>query len=474
MDMGQLVPVGWTEVLPHDTFDHSTSALIRMSPMLAPVMHPIQVRIHHFFVPMRLVWPDFPDFITGENPAAVPPVAGMDGSDRTLIDGYFGVPDTVTGGSLNATLRRAYNLIWNEYYRDQDLQSEVGPDDGSLKRVCWERDYFTTARTSPQKGAAVTIPLTGTAPVLGIGKDTATFVSGPLTLRESDGSSRQYATSSDFESTGADRVFRVEEDPNNPGFPYIRADLSAATAVSIDDLREAFALQRFQEARARYGSRYTEYLRYLGVRNPSDARLQRPEYLGGGKQTLAISEVLQTAESATGAGVGDLKGHGIAALRTNRYRRYFDEHGYVMSLASVRPKTVYMNGIPRQLLRGVDFYETNLGEEIGYFQKEFEHIGHQAVSEAEVWGDANGGIWGYQDKYQEYRRNHSRVCGDFRTNLDHWHLARSTPGPTYLNSNFVECNPEDDRIFAVPSEPGLWCMFNHSLRARRIVSRFGR
>ena len=222
-------------------------------------------------------------------------------------------------------------------------------------------------------------------------------------------------------------------------------------------------MQRYEEARARFGSRYTEYLRYLGVRS-SDARLQRPEYLGGGVQTLQFSEVLQTAEGTDP--VGDLKGHGIAAMRSNRYRRFFEEHGIILSLMSVRPKSVY--------LQSIDRYWTKTAKE-EFWQKEFQFIGQQAIKNKEVDVSISNpdSAFGWQDRYDEYRRRFSTVSGEFRTSLlNYWHFARDLGSGAALNGAFVTCNPTE-RTFAVPSQDVLYVMAHHSIQARRLVAKSG-
>ena len=200
----------------------------------------------------------------------------------------------------------------------------------------------------------------------------------------------------------------------------IFADLSSVTGVDINTVRQAFALQRFEEARARYGSRYTEYLRYLGVRS-SDARLQRPEYLGGGRQTIQFSEVLQTSATSGSNPLGDLGGHGITAMRSNRFRRFFEEHGIVMTLMSVRPRTIYANPVARQFMRGLALAGMS-GTKEDYWQRELQHIGQQEVNGLEVDVSAGNTSFGFQDRYDEYRRLESSVAGQFRTTLADWIL----------------------------------------------------
>lgn len=233
--------------------------------------------------------------------------------------------------------------------------------------------------------------------------------------------------------------------------------------MSINDLREALAIQRFEEARARYGSRYVEYLRYLGVRS-SDARLNRPEYLGGGKQTIQFSEVLQTAEGTSP--VGTLRGHGISAMRSRRFRRFFEEHGYVIGLMSVKPRTMYMQGLARTWNRRV---------KEDFFQRELQHIGQQEVLNKEVYAAhaTPDGVFGYQDRYDEYRRMESSVAGEFKANtLNFWHFAREFSSDPALNATFVKSVPTE-RTFASAATDVLYVMAMHSLQARRQVSRSG-
>lgn len=492
-DMGELVPCGLVEVLPGDTFQHSSSALVRVSPLLAPVMHPVQVRIHHFFVPHRLVWNDWENFITGGpdgmNASAFPTVT-MSYTNPTTGTGivgqlgdYLGVPTGINNLEASALPFRAYALIFNELYRDQDLVTALtvdltdGPDTTTnklLQNVAWEKDYFTSARPWTQKGPEVTIPLQGDAPILGIGKLDSTWGGAAGPLYDSSGANPTYTNARPIDSGAAGTTFYVErattpQMPSGEYWPNIRADLSAVTAANINDLRLAFALQRYEEARARYGSRYTEYLRYLGVRS-SDARLQRPEYLGGGKQTIQFSEVLQTSPTEDGddtVGVGNLKGHGIGALRSNRYRRFFEEHGYVVTLFSVRPRTMYVQGIARTW---------NRRTKEDFWQRELQHIGQQEILNKELFAPhaTPNGTFGYQDRYDEYRRAESYVSGEFRTTaLDFWHMARLFASTPALNSSFVTSNPTK-RINAVQTEDSLWVMVNHSLQARRQVAGSGR
>jgi len=478
-DMGELVPVGVTEVLPGDTIQHSTSLLLRVSPLMAPVMHPVAVRVHHWFVPYRILWDDFEDFITGgpdgNNQSIFPQVDLGAGITEGSLGDYFGIPIGAPG-KVSALPYRAYSMIWNEFYRDQDLQAEleISTESGldaitnqQMQHVAWEKDYFTSARPWTQKGPDVVLPLGTNAPVKGIGLNANhAFQAGAETWRETGGSTWTQP-SKRVTSADAANIFAIKEDPDRVGFPGIFADLTEAAAANVNDLRLAMALQRYQEARARWGSRYTEYLRYLGVRS-SDARLQRPEYLGGGKQIIQFSEVLQTANTTDGddtEGVGNLRGHGISAMRSNRYRRFFEEHGVVISLLSVRPKTMYSQGIHRSWMRRT---------KEDFFQRELQHIGQQEIYNAEVYAAAAEptGVFGYQDRYDEYRRAESTISGEFRSLLDFWHYGRVFANEPVLNGDFIKSVPTK-RTNAVQTNDVLWIMANHSIQARRMIAKSG-
>lgn len=490
--MGYVLPVGLVEVLPGDSFRHATSVFMRLAPMLAPVMHPVTVRIHHWFIPTRLLWDDFEDFITGgptntdvsEFPTVTAPSGGF--AVGSLAD-HLGLPPKIDGIEVSALPFRAYNLVYNEWYRDQDLETEKalslesGPDTTTatnLLRCDWERDYFTTARPWPQKGPDVSVPVTGSIegqiPVVPReARISPTFLmdgyslgeKGQIIVRNSNSAGDKTLS---VNVTGSEnpnwQVHHLKW--NDPGLVAQGGTSVTTGVVNVNSLREAFALQRFAEHRAMYGSRYVEYLRYLGIK-ASDARLQRPEYLGGGKQTIQFSEVLQTAEGTDP--VGTLRGHGIAAMRSNRYRRFFEEHGFVLSIMLVRPKAIYMQGIPRSWLRRV---------REDFFQTELQHIGQQEVYTKELYGAAPDGengdlkVFGYQNRYDEYRGHESYVCGEFRDILDYWHLARSFGNEPVLNADFISATPSE-RIFAAQQNDQLYCMINHSLQARRLMSKFG-
>lgn len=479
-DMGQLLPVGLVEVLPGDSFQHGTSMLVRASPLATPPMHPVNIKVHHWYIPHRLVWSDFENFITG----------GPDGMDNStfptiampnpVVEGsladYLGVPAGAYGAGavgVSALPFRAYAMVVNEWYRDQDLQAALAISKASgvdittstaLFNVAWEKDRFTTARPWEQKGPTVTLPIGGSAPVTGAA--TVTEVFGPASAgRGSLNLNLASTAQAGALFAGSPGAGTGSEFGELRGVISGTADLSSATAASVNAVRQAFALQRFAEARARYGSRFTEYLRFLGVRS-SDARLQRPEYLGGGRNPLQFSEVLQTAQTAADAdGVGQLYGHGIGSVRSNRYRRFFEEHGYVLSCAYVLPKTMYPDGLHATW---------NRREKEDFWQRELEHIGQVAIKAKEVYarGATPEVTFGFQDRYDDYRHMESSVHGEFRTLLNDWHFARLFAGQPTLNSSFITSDPAK-RPFQAQSNDVLLFLAHHQLVARRIISRTG-
>jgi len=484
MDLGEIIPLNVVEVLPGDTFQKATSALLRCSPLLAPVMHKVNVDIYDFFVPNRLVWDDWEDFITG----------GEDGTDSSVyptittpastgfavgsLADYLGVPPGVASREVSALPFRGYALIFNEWFRDQDLVTPLvidttsGPDTTTsvaLQNAAWPKDYFTSARPWEAKGPEITIPLGTSAPVLGIGVTSGGASSTGVAGFGSNAASDALLQSGDatFRTGASDEIIVAGTGAagaiGSSNRPNIFADLTGVSAITLNALREAAALQRMQEARARYGSRYSEYLRYLGIRY-SDSRLQRPEFLGGGRDVVQFSEVLQTGPGDDP--VGDLKGHGISGMRSRRWRRTFEEHGYMFTFIVVRPKSIYADGLERTWNRR--FKED-------FWQPELQFIGQQAILNKEVdFSHATPeGVFGYQDRYDDYRSAWSRIAGDFRTTLDFWHFARIFGSSPALNETFIKCVPSEEP-FAVPSEDVLYITANHSIQARRLVVPVGK
>uniref|UniRef100_A0AAU8B6T3 Major capsid protein n=1 Tax=Dulem virus 79 TaxID=3145790 RepID=A0AAU8B6T3_9VIRU len=480
MKMGFLCPVGITEVLPGDTIQQATSALIRVTPLVAPVMHPCHCRIDHWYVPIRLIWDDFENFITGGPDgldASVYPTITGNFAQGSLAD-HLGVPVGVDNLEVSALPFRAYDLIWNEWYRNQDTTDPVvistasGKDtttSTTLLAKAWAKDYFTTAAPWPQKGPAVSVPVNLTAAGEPTITATTTITGSGIPQFTPSG----YGTNALHCSPNGTNVTWSAENVNS-ALNWVNPALTANTtidfksgnpelgSVDINQLREAFALQRFEEHRALYGSRYTEYLRYLGIR-ASDARLQRPEYLGGSRSTIQFSEVLQTAEGVDP--VGTMRGHGISAMRTRRYRRFIEEHGLIITTMSVMPISIYQQGLPRMWNRRV---------KEDFWQKELEHIGEQEVLNKELYAasDSPDDVFGYQDRYDEYRSHQSFVSGEFRKLLNYWHFAREFSNQPTISTDFIYGAPTN-RPFAEQTQDQLYCMINHSIQARRLVSRRG-
>lgn len=482
-NMGELIPILCEEVVPGDTFKMRTEVMLRLAPMLAPMMHRVNVYTHFFFVPNRLLWNNWEDFITGGENGTANPIhpfmyASWIGTSQRRLADYLGV-STQTGGSyginpINSLPFRAYQLIYDEYYRDQTLQPAIDINKGDagsaaealyllpLRQRCWEKDYFTSALPWTQRGGEVSLPLDGDADIVFDGTHPAS-VEDYLGNQSANGSVSINAGRME-DSSSEDIVFDVAASHH--------ADLSTVTdAISINELRRATRLQRWLERNARAGSRYIEQiLSHFGVKS-SDSRLQRPEYLGGGKSPVVVSEVLQTSQTeVTGTAQGNMAGHGISVGNSHQFKSYFEEHGIVMGIISVLPRTTYQQGMRRMFFRSDKF---------DYYWPEFAHLGEQPVYEGELYADdydplTMKNVWGYQSRYSEYKFVPSSVHGDFKSSLNYWHMGRNFSSLPNLNSDFVESDPTH-RVFAVtdPDEHKLWIQVYNDLKAIRPMPIFG-
>ncbi|AJK28230.1 putative major capsid protein [Eel River basin pequenovirus] len=461
-EIGQLLPIGLIPVLPGDVVGGQTNLLTRVTPLAAPVFHRVDVEVRHVYASNRILWndndgTDWEEFITGGedgmNADTVPTIANT-ATAGDLLD-KFCLP-RVASVNINALPVRMYNFIWNEMFRDQDLQTTKRLlTDVTVAKVNWAGDYLTNARPFSSKGPAVSIPVGTSAPI-----KTAAAVSGGNPSIYTTDDNTQRILSSGGANVGLGSVDASSQD--------MYADLNAATGADPIAFRRAWGIQRFMEHSAEYGSRYPEKMRALGSRYKG--LMERPQVIGGGRSTMNFSEVLQTANDASDRayGVGDMYGHGIDAQRTNKYAFRVDEHGYIMTLMFVRPKAMYQNGIPREWLRTdrEDFHDPYL-----------EDIGMQEVWLNEIYADSantKANVFGYAPRYDEYRGQLSCIGGDFRSTLDHWHLARKFATAPTLNSAFKEMDGDDTemkRIFNEQSNDSLWFAANNSVVVHRNISK---
>lgn len=575
-DIGQLVPVDCREVLPNDTLKVSSMLFARMQPMLAPIMHPLKVIFQHWYMPSRLLWQPVPvlnesktdidilggfeEFYTSggidtEYPAFPTITLTKEDCKAGSLANHLGIPLVSEGVEVNAMPFRMYNIIFNERYRDEDIEPELNVYLGAgndtvtprnLLSPCWHRDYFTTARLSTQRGARVNVPVsTFESPVAK--KYNKTFridsISVSINNGKYDGITRTYQRSDNCEyfefhitnslfstfsgksftfakgnfsywkwsgnkvyfkySGSADNYLVVQSDKLkgiSPLYlntditvlvtadkeivtdeqPVSSIDISAGSSVSalvsiavntpqsyisIQDLATASHLQKLKEKSLKYGNRYEERIQLEFGTRPADSRIDRPQYLGGSQQTFQISEVLQTAE-AQNSGVGTMRGHGTSFGRGNRYRFRFPEHGYVMTLMSIRPLALYADSMDRMWLRKTptDFYLPDLANAGGF----------QEVWQQEIYGSksAEKVVFGYQGRYDDYRFKSNRVSGDFVDTLDYWHLARKFSAPPVMNTTFLRLASGDfKRVFnSTDTNYGsILCMIKNNVKAYRPI-----
>ncbi len=459
-DSGLLIPFFVDEALPGDTFSLSLSAFARLSTPLKPVMDNMFLETFFFFVPNRLIWTNWERF-NGEqrDPAdttdyLVPQInLGTDVIGEGELEDYFGLPTEIQNLSFNALHNRAYALIWNEWFRDENLQNSLNDyiDDGpdphnifALQRRGKRKDYFTSCLPFPQKGPAVEIPVGGLAPVESTGAGIPTF--------GNTGTFGELQTSIGSPQTAYINTTNAVDTPLEWGETALVADLAQATGVTINALRESFQIQRLFERDARGGTRYIEIIKsHFGVTSP-DSRLQRPEYLGGGSSQVNMTIVPNTTSVDSNSNPqGNLAAYGTVSTSGHGFSKSFTEHGVIIGMLSVRADITYQQGLDRMFSRQTRY---------DFFWPAFAGLGEQEVLNKEIFADgtvADDAIFGYQERYAEYRFKQSKVTGQFRStfaqSLDLWHLAQDFANLPTLSPQFIEDNPPIDRIVAVPSEP---------------------
>ena len=485
--LGELVPTYLEEVLPGDQFRVKTESLVRFAPMLAPVMHRVDVFMHYFFIPNRIIWSEWEDFISGDRDGditGVPitfPTVNANGSwastagDNKLAD-YLGLPIQELGNNLTPAFPvsqlpfRAYQQVYNDYYRDPNLEEEVDFSTYTnfiqLRNRKWEKDYLTSALPFVQRGVAAGVPIDINY------------------LPQSNIFNSNGNTPSSSRPIGTDPNGKLGYDSSSLNGTFVNQarieNLESSLDFQINELRKASALQRWLEKQALGGYRYIETIySHFGVKS-SDRRLQRAEYLGGGKTPVLISEVLNTSATTydnTEMPQGTMTGHGISAGESISFQTSIEEHGYIMGIMSIMPKPVYMNGVHRHWLRNDKF---------DYYWPELANLGEQEVKDVEVMvtdnAVTNDSTFGYQQRYAEYKYGRSTVHGDFRNTLDYWHMARvfakdgNGDGPD-LNAAFMDCDHFDDSIsnvFAVDDVQvdTCWVQLYHDVKARRPMPYF--
>lgn len=541
LDSGYLIPFFVDEVLPGDTFKLRVNAFVRMNTLIAPFMDNVFMDTFFFFVPTRLVWDNWQRFCGEQkNPGdptdfLIPSLSGTNTFANGSIFDYMGLPTGVAldpaNTPINALPFRAYNLIYNEWFRDENLIDSIpvlttdGPDPISnytLRKRAKRHDYFTSALPWPQKGPSVDIGLTGNAPVVGFDSSHSwNFTNDPRLFNISNGWRLGYADNptSDNGFIGASfrssfsqenparawqnsdkkvdssysRVIQQIDQSSSAGLVSMRgldfpsghfdfangiissavgdfqpyADLSGVSAITINDLRQAFQIQKFYEKWARGGSRYTETLRVMFNVISPDARLQRPEYLGGTHSRVNVVPTAQTSSTDAVSPQSNLSAFGVLGDSAHGFNKSFVEHGYVIGLVCLRADITYQQGLNRMWSRRqlFDFYWPTLA-----------HLGEQVVYNKEIYtqGTAeDGGVFGYQERYAEYRYKPSMITGKLRSTdpqtLDVWHLAQKFETLPKLNQDFIEENPPINRVIAVQNEPQFFADFWFDLKTSRPI-----
>ncbi len=514
-DMGQLIPVLFLECVPGDTMKIGCEAVTRFQPMVAPILDSVDMYVHYFFVPTRLLFnvesdweifltggndgndesvtlPKFLflDFAGGETDVSFPFSNGHRFGKYSLWD-YFGLP--VNGSSLGfytsvrdanhvlAFPQRAYNLVWNEYYRDENLVDKVYPLNSTVLYRAWKKDYFTSSLPWQQRGISPALPISGTLPVnfgssFSLANPTITVGGSDFGIKVNSFTTPGNFLAPDSNSTVQGNVSSIKGTP-----PSASVNIDNATTFDVAVLREAFQIQRWLELNARAGVRYTEFLKAHFGLAPRDEVLQRPEYLGGTKSSIVVSEVLQTSNTVQpspdgkekGSPQGNLAGHGLGAMSDFICSYTAKEFGYIIGIASWMPKPSYQQGVNRMFSRRTKY---------DFYFPEFSHLSEQSVTKGEVYatGDVqhDNAIFGYQSCYAEMKYMPSMNCADMRDTFSYWHLGRKFTSDPSLNAGFLTTNSAYSGgirkdIFAVQNEPGLIVNFANVVKAIRPMPVYG-
>ncbi len=511
-DMGQLIPVYFDECVPGDTRKIGMQCVTRFQPLVAPILDSVDLTVHYFFVPTRLLMnkeEDWNTFLTGgkdgkDGSVSIPtfyfgyPNGGSSPDSNPFSNGvpwgkyslwdYFGLPcDGNTYSYYNninsfnhvmAFPQRAYNLVFNEFYRDPNLVDEVSKNNSTLLYRAWKKDYFTSALPWQQRGVAPALPLSGTIPI-SFPVDTVLSLNNPKFVTGNGTTYLQFNGTNGVVGTASGVTGQpLHVDGYVTGLNSATGDLSNAATFDVATLRQCVQIQRWLELNARGGVRYTEFLRsHFGI-SPKDEVLGRPEYIGGTKSSIVISEVLQTSrtvdstDTEKGSPLGRLAGHGLGASSDYICTYTAKEFGYIIGIASWMPKPSYQQGINRIFTRKTKF---------DFYFPEFAHLSEQAVTNGEIFATGtakDSEIFGYQGAYNEMRYTPSINCADMRDTFSYWHLGRIFENAPKLNAGFLTTNSRFDGgirkdIFASQNEPGLLVQFANIIKAIRPLPVYG-
>lgn len=524
-NMGELIPSYLERAEAGDVFMIGQEVLCRLQPLVSPVLDNLYISTEYFFVPLRLLWTEWEEYITGIKKDTIPPeeytdpqpewtpatslVANVLNNKKFSLWDYCGFPvgvDPVGCYPLDYP-RRAYNLIYNEWYRDENLQELVNLKNDKILYRSWRKDYFTSSLPFRQKGVAPSVPISGIGNVDFSKLKELTYTTAPYNIKALDvtngNSNVSYRNTGDGSLyfypavNGNNLEYKITvntpatfglfqymdgttkkslpgiSDNSSPG-TYARNfsdwltknnqfDFSNVGTFNVSDLRDLVQLQKWMERNARAGTRYTEFLKsHYGV-SPSDARLDRPEFIGSVKSYIVISEVLQTSQSSADSAQGNLAGKGLGVSKNFIDQYYVEEPGVIIGLTTIYPRPSYQQGINRVWLRK---------SRLEQFYPEFVNLSEQGIKLAELYAtnnaDSNNKVFGYTGIYDEMRIRSNQVCGDMRDILDYWVMTRKFTTEPALNSEFITCKPSKN-IFAVQDEPGIILNVYNDITAIRSI-----